>query len=132
MVAHWADMIRRPAMQRIFSAYFNSVNAFRHLSVSETAFRQELMVLALSFPAGWLIASSWRVYLMLVLSLLFVLVVEVLNTGIEASCDAVTEELHPHIKIAKDCGSLAVLLSILIAAAVWLLAVAERIAGTSL
>ena len=59
-------------------------------------------------------------------------VVEVLNTGIEAACDAVSREFNIDIQLAKDCGSLAVLISVVLTAGVWIIAVAERIAGHAL
>ena len=86
-------------------------------------------MLALALPVGWFLAADARTYLMLIGSVLLILIVEVLNTGIEAACDAFTREFHADIKIAKDCGSLAVLLSIMLAAAVWGVAVWERFAG---
>jgi diacylglycerol kinase (ATP) len=52
-------------------------------------------------------------------SILFLILVEVLNTGIEATCDAVSRDFHKEIQIAKDCGSLAVLISIVFVVAVW-------------
>ena len=60
------------------------------------------------------------------------IMVEVLNTGIEASCDAVSKEFDIDIQLAKDCGSLAVLISVILAAAGWLLAVVETIWGVQL
>jgi diacylglycerol kinase (ATP) len=58
--------------------------------------------------------------------------VEVLNTGIEAACDAVSREFHIDIQLAKDCGSLAVLVSVIIAMIVWGLAIVETISGVPL
>ena len=55
--------------------------------------------------------------------------VEVLNTGIEAACDAISREFHIDIQLAKDCGSLAVLISVILVAGVWGIALAERITG---
>ena len=116
-------------MDRLFKAFYNSAAAWRHLIVSEKAFQQEAAMLALALPVGWFLAADARTYLMLIGSVLLILIVEVLNTGIEAACDAFTREFHADIKIAKDCGSLAVLLSIMLAAAVWGVAVWERFAG---
>ena len=116
-------------MDRLFKAFHNSIAAWRHLIVSEKAFQQEAALLAAALPVGWFLAADARSYLMLVGSVLLILIVEVLNTGIEAACDAFTREFHADIKIAKDCGSLAVLLSILLAAGVWGVAVWERLAG---
>ena len=58
--------------------------------------------------------------------------VEVLNTGIEAACDAVSREFHIDIQLAKDCGSLAVLISVVLAAIVWGLAIVETFRGLPL
>ena len=115
-------------MDRIIKAFFNSVAAWRVLIRSEKAFQQEVALLALALPLAWFVASDGRSYLMLVASVLLILIVEVLNTGLEAACDAFTREFHADIKIAKDCGSLAVLLSIVLAAAVWGVAIWERFA----
>lgn len=112
-------------MQRLITAFFNSARAFRRLAASEKAFQQELLVLILSLPIGWFVASSWSNFALLIGALLALIMVEVLNTGIEAVCDAVTPEFNEHIQLAKDCGSLAVLIAAVIAAGVWGVALAE-------
>jgi diacylglycerol kinase (ATP) len=117
-------------MKRLIDAFHNSVRAFRRLAGSEAAFRQELALLLLALPIGWFLSTSWRGYALLVGSILVLMLVEVLNTGIEAACDAVSREFNVDIQLAKDCGSLAVLITILIVAGTWAVAVAERIVGT--
>ena len=62
-------------------------------------------------PLAWFFSSSWRGYALLVGAILLLIMVEVLNTGIEAACDAVSREFRIDIQLAKDCGSLAVLIS---------------------
>lgn len=119
-------------MQRLLLAFQNSARAFRRLARTERAFQQELALLAAALPAGWFVAADWRGYALLIGSILFLVVVEVLNTGIEAACDAVSREFSIDIQLAKDCGSLAVLLSLIIAGGIWLLAIVERIAGLPL
>jgi diacylglycerol kinase (ATP) len=116
-------------LDRIIKAFHNSAAAWRHLIASEKAIQQEAVLLAAALPLGWFIAADARSYLMLTGSVILVLIVEVLNTGLEAACDAFTREFHADIKIAKDCGSLAVLLSILLAAGVWGVALWERSAS---
>lgn len=116
-------------MERLLSAYVNSVRAFRRLATSETALQQELVVLALAFPVGWFVAASWQGYALLIMAVLFLIVVEVLNTGIEAVCDAVSRDFNADIQYAKDCGSLAVLISIVIVAGIWGIALIERVAA---
>jgi diacylglycerol kinase len=81
-------------MERLIKAFQNSVRAFRKLARTEAAFQQELGLLILSFPLAWLITSSWRGYAVLIGAVLFLIVVEVLNTGIEAACDAVSREFN--------------------------------------
>ncbi|OHV86574.1 diacylglycerol kinase [Mesorhizobium sp. ORS 3428] len=116
-------------MQRLLDAFINSVRAFRKLAAHEEAFQQELILLALALPAGWFISVSWRGYALLIGAVLLMIMVEVINTGIEAACDAISREFHIDIQLAKDCGSLAVLISIVIAAGVWGMALIERIVG---
>ncbi|AGB46234.1 diacylglycerol kinase [Mesorhizobium australicum] len=116
-------------MQRLIDAFINSVRAFRKLAVSEKAFQQELMLLVLALPAGWFVSVSWRGYALLIGAVLLLIMVEVLNTGIEAACDAISREFHIDIQLAKDCGSLAVLISVVIAGGVWGIALIERITG---
>jgi len=119
-------------MERLVNAFLNSVRAFKRLSKTETAFQQELILLALSLPGGWFLSTTWSGYALLVGSVLFVMIVEVLNTGIEAACDAVSREFHIDIQLAKDCGSLAVLLSIMMLLVIWSLAIVERIWGIAI
>jgi diacylglycerol kinase (ATP) len=119
-------------MKRLIDAFHNSVRAFRRLAGSETAFQQELVLLLLSIPVGWFVATSWRGYGLLVGAVLLLMLVEVLNTGIEATCDAISREFNIDIQLAKDCGSLAVLIAVLLAAGVWGLAIVERIVGASI
>jgi diacylglycerol kinase (ATP) len=119
-------------MKRLVSAFVNSVRAWRHLVRNETAFRQEVALLVVAIVAGWFVALSWAGYVLLVAVMVVLILVEVLNTGIEAACNAISREFNADIRLAKDCGSLAVLLAILLAGGVWLLAVIERIAGAAL
>jgi len=119
-------------MQRLVGAFFNSMRAFRRLAASEKAFQQELALLVLALPLGWFISTSWRGYALLLGAILVLIMVEVLNTGIEAACDAVSREFHIDIQLAKDCGSLAVLISVVLAAGVWGIAIVERILGAAI
>lgn len=116
-------------MKRLIDAFRNSVRAFRRLAGSEAAFRQELALLVLALPIGWLVSTSWSGYALLIGAVLLLMLVEVLNTGIEATCNAVSREFNPDIQLAKDCGSLAVLIAVVLAAGVWVLAIAGRLAG---
>ena len=116
-------------MLRLIAAAKNSVRAWNVLIRHEEAFRQETIVLAFAFPLAWFLASSWRGFALLMGVILLVMIVEVLNTGIEAACDAFSREFNTDIRLAKDCGSLAVALSLVIAGGAWLLALWEWAAG---
>ena len=119
-------------MDRLIKAFFNSVRAFNKLIRSEKAFQQELGLLAVALPLGWFLSSSWRGFGVLIGAVLLLLMVEVLNTGIEAACDAISREFHIDIQLAKDCGSLAVLISVVLALIVWGLAVVETLTALPL
>ena len=119
-------------MERLISAFTNSMRALKVLAASEKAFQQELVLLAISIPVAWFVATSWQGYLLLIGAILVLILVEVLNTGIEAACDAVSREFHIDIQLAKDCGSLAVLISVVIAMIVWGLAIVETVSGVPL
>ncbi|WP_018688180.1 diacylglycerol kinase [Ahrensia kielensis] len=106
-------------MLRLVSALKNSWAGLVHLLHHETAFKQECIILVAAVPAAYIIAASFQQYVLLILMLVFIIIVEVLNTAVEAVCDALSTDFDANIKIAKDCGSLAVLLSVLMAATVW-------------
>ncbi|THF59931.1 diacylglycerol kinase [Ollibium composti] len=116
-------------MMRLIHAWQNSLRAFRRLASGEAAFRQELALLVLALPVGWFVSTSWSGYALLVGAVLLLMLVEVLNTGIEAACNAVSREFNADIQLAKDCGSLAVLIAVVLAAGIWIVAIAGRLAG---
>ena len=86
-------------------------------------------LLVLALPVGWFVSTSWSGYALLIGAVLLLMLVEVLNTGIEAACNAVSRDFNVDIQLAKDCGSLAVLIAIMLAAGIWILAIAGRLAG---
>ncbi len=106
-------------MHRLVLAFINSMRALRHLAKHEKAVQQELILFLLSIPLAAVVAPTALSFLLLTGSVLFLIMIEVLNTGIEAACDAVSLDFHREIQIAKDCGSLAVLISIILVATVW-------------
>ncbi len=115
-------------MDRLLRATLNTWNGLIAAPRSEAAFRQELAVLAAAVPAAFLIGSETWKPLALIAIVVFVLVVELLNTAIEKLADVITPAHDPRIGRIKDMGSAAVALAILIAGLVWLLALAERLA----
>ena len=116
-------------MKRIIAAFFNSMAGIRFGLTREAALREEIILFVLSLAVAPLLTlEPWKL-IALWASLLFVLAVEFLNTGIEKLADRVTRQDDPLIGVAKDCGSAAVLMSLTIAGAVWALALWERLAG---
>ncbi len=115
-------------MDRWLRATVNSWNGLIAASRSERAFRQELVALLLAVPLAFVIAEDTWKRLALIAAVLFLVVVELLNTAIEKLADHVTPVRHPGIGRIKDMGSAAVGVALLLAAAVWLVAIAERLA----
>ena len=113
----------RPSLgpARLAGALRYSIAGFRHATRHEAAFQQEVLVTLLLVPAALLLPVPTLDRLILVLSMLLVIVVELLNSAIEATVDRISFENHRLAKRAKDIGSAAVMLSIAAAAAVWLL-----------
>ena len=106
-------------MKRLVAAFVNSAAGLRHGFFNETAIRQELLLLLFSLPIVPILSlDPWRM-LLLWGSLLLILLTELLNTGIEQVANKITREFAPEIKVAKDCGSAAVLMATIIAAGVW-------------
>jgi diacylglycerol kinase (ATP) len=87
----------------------------------EDSFRQELVVFAIAAPVALWLGKSGFERALLVGCLFLVLIVELLNSAIEAAVDRISFENHRLAKRAKDIGSAAVMLSIVNAAVVWLL-----------
>jgi diacylglycerol kinase (ATP) len=107
-------------VRRIVAAFGYSVAGLRWV-ISHPAFRTELIAACVMLPFAFVFGHTGVERAMLVSSLLLVLIVELLNTGIEAAIDRIGPEIHPLSKAAKDVGSSAVLLSLILAGAVWLL-----------
>ena len=94
---------------------------------SETAFRQEALASLVLVPAAFWLGRNWMETVLLAGTVMLVLIVELLNTGIEAAIDRIGPEWHGLSKRAKDMGSAAVLLCLLLCAGTWTLALADRI-----
>lgn len=93
----------------------------------EAAFRQELLLLALLAPLALWLSASPAELLLLLGSFVFVLIVELMNSALEAVADAVTLERHPLIGRAKDLASAAVFLSLALASCIWLVTLGPRL-----
>lgn len=116
-------MKKNTGIKRIILAAGYSIAGFKAAFRHEAAFRQELLLAVILIPlACWLkVESSQRVMMIAVLFL--VLIVELLNSAIEAVVDRIGPQQHELSGRAKDLGSAAVLLSLLLTAYVWISAI---------
>lgn len=118
----------RSGLTRIlFAARYSAAgiqSALRH----ESAFRQELLLAIVLVPAGLWLGTNWVERSLLIASVLLVMIVELLNSGIEAVVDRVSFDLHELSKRAKDYGSAAVALSLLMCTGIWVAALWARLA----
>lgn len=92
-------------------------------ALQEPAFRQEAVLGVVLLPLALALGRNWAEVVVLVAVLVLVLLVELLNTGLEAVVDRIGPEWHALSKQAKDLGSAAVLLALLLCVGVWLSAV---------
>jgi diacylglycerol kinase (ATP) len=114
-------------MDRLLRATVNTWNGLKSAIRTEAAFRQEIAVLLVAIPLAFVVGQTAWTRLLLVGVVVFVMVVELLNTAVEKLADRVSREIDHQIGTAKDIGSAAVGLSLLLAGAVWLLALAQRL-----
>lgn len=106
-------------LKRIYLAGGHSLRAFKWLIINEAAFKQEFWFSIILVACSLFFSFSLLEYVSLWCALLIVLLVEILNTAIEAVVDRVGMEIHPLSGLAKDLGSLAVMVSIIIAIVIW-------------
>lgn len=104
---------KNSGVTRVFKAFFYSMEGLASSLKHEAAFRQEVILAAILIPASFLLHVPLVQHLLLVGSIVLVLVVELLNSAIEAVVDDISLRNRPLAKRAKDMGSAAVLLSLL-------------------
>ena len=108
-------------LRRLVNAFVYSRDGFAAAWKHEAAFREELLLAAIAIPAGLWLGQTGIERALLVGTILIVLIVELLNSAIEAVVDRVSPERHELSKRAKDIGSAAVLVTLMLAGAVWAL-----------
>jgi len=111
----------RTGLTRVWHATLISLHGLR-AGWGETAFRQEAMLAIVLVPLAFWLGRSWVEVALLAGSVLLVMIVELLNTAVEAAIDRIGPEWHDLSKRAKDMGSAAVLL----AGGIWLAALCQR------
>jgi diacylglycerol kinase (ATP) len=119
---------QRRGIVRIFHALRYSWAGLR-AGWNEPAFRQECALAVVLLPATFFVGKTWVECALLAGSVIAVMVVELLNTAVESVVDRVGPEWHQLSKRAKDIGSAAVLLSLLLCGAIWCAALWERLNG---
>lgn len=115
----------RTGISRVWHAAGYSLEGLR-AGWGETAFRQEAIAAVALIPASFWLGRHWTETVLLAGSVLLVMIVELLNTGIETAIDRIGPEWHDLSKRAKDMGSAAVLLSLILCAGIWVGALIHR------
>jgi diacylglycerol kinase (ATP) len=113
------DRPKLSGMRRLFLAFVNSWKGFKGAFKFEAAFRQEVALAVVLLPLGVWLGKSGVERALLLGSVILVLIVELLNTGIETVVDRIGYERHELSGLAKDVGSTAVLLAFALLAIVW-------------
>jgi len=111
----------KTGLRRVWNAMFYSMEGLRAAYRHEDAFRQEVLLAALLIPLALFLSASASGKALMIASVLLVLIVELLNSAVEATVDRVSLEHHRLAKRAKDIGSAAVMMSLANVIVVWLL-----------
>ena len=114
-------------LKRVINAWGYSIQGLR-AGLSEPAFLEETLLACIMIPAAFWLGQTWLEVSLLVAVVVLVLVTELLNTGIEAAIDRVSLDHHPLSKRAKDVGSAAVMLALLLCGGIWAAALFNRFA----
>ncbi len=109
----------KTGLRRIRNALFHTLAGLKAAYRHEDAFRQEVLLAAILIPLAFFLAAQGLDRALLIGSVLLVLVVELLNSAIEAVVDRISLEHHELSRRAKDLGSAAVFLSLANALAIW-------------
>jgi diacylglycerol kinase (ATP) len=116
----------RTGLDRVIHAAGYSWSGLRTAFRNESAFRQETVLALLLIPAAFWLGRSWVETTLLAGSVILVMIVELLNSAIEAAIDRISFELHDLSKLAKDFGSAAVMLALLLCGGIWAAALWQR------
>jgi diacylglycerol kinase (ATP) len=111
----------KTGLRRLLNATVYSLHGFRSAFQHEDAFRQEALLAAVLIPIALVLDVGGLAKAMMIGSVLLVLIVELLNSAIEAAVDRISLDQHRLSKRAKDIGSAAVFVSLVNVAVVWLL-----------
>ncbi|NYT64043.1 diacylglycerol kinase [Alcaligenaceae bacterium] len=132
MTPHHSPYKSKGGLGRLVNALRYSAQGLSAAFKHEAAFRQELFLAAVLIPIAIWASRSTAELLLLLGTLFFVLIVELINSALEALADTITLEHHPLIGRAKDLGSAAVMLSIIFCTVVWLCVLGARLFGSTI
>ncbi len=107
-------------LARAWHAAINSLSGLRYAVLEESAFRQELTLVVILTPCAFLLPVTAVERILLLGTLLVVLIVELLNSSVEAAVDRISLERHSLSKRAKDFGSAAVMLALVLCGGTWI------------
>ena len=116
----------RKGLDRVWHALGYSMAGLR-AGWGEVAFRQEAIASVILLPAAFWLGSNWVEVVLLAGTVILIMIVELLNTSIETAIDRIGPEWHDLSKRAKDMGGAAVLLSLLLCALTWCLAIFQKL-----
>lgn len=116
-------------IRRLANALVYSLSGLRLAWRHESAFRQEIALAAVLIPLAWIVPVTAVERILLIATVLLVLIVELLNSSVEAAIDRISFDTHRLSRRAKDLGSAAVLLSLLLLAATWVLVAGPVLLG---
>jgi diacylglycerol kinase (ATP) len=109
----------KTGFKRVWNASRHSLAGLHAACVCESAFRQELLLAAILIPLSFFLPVTWFGRALMIASVFLVLIVELINSAIEAIVDRISPDRHPLSKRAKDIGSAAVFLALLGVPVVW-------------
>ena len=113
-------------LTRAFRAAINSWNGLIYAFKEESAFRQELALSLILIPLAIYLPVSPIEKILLIASVILVLIIELLNSSVEAAIDRISFEVHDLSKRAKDFGSAAVMLALILCGLTWVIILSEH------
>ena len=115
----------KTGLRRLINAFGYSISGLRAAYRLEDAFRQEILLAAMLIPAALLLPVAATGRALLLASVFLVLIVELLNSAIEAAVDRISLDNHELARVAKDIGSAAVMLSLVCMTLIWIIVLAN-------
>jgi diacylglycerol kinase (ATP) len=116
-------------LKRLINATFFSLAGLRTAWQHEAAFRQELILVAVLVPTSFWLGNNAIEYVLLIGSLMIVLIAELLNSALEAAVDRISAENHELSRRAKDMGSAAVFIALVLCGISWGIIGWQNLAG---